>query len=327
MSPRQSGRAVSPVVGTVLLVAIVVVLAGLAASVALGTGGPREPAPEVVLELEPTDRPVAHELTVESGDPLVGEKIELRGTSDETPVNGRLKAGETVTVYPLDSTVEVVWFGEYGTTQVLATFDPETDLPAADEGCNWVESNGPDVDINIVVRCDVITVGDADVLSSGVVIGEVDTDQPVDVDHGTVYGPVSSNNAADFDGAKVTGDVEASGDVTVTDESTIGGSLTTGSSSSVTVDGGSTVSGSVVAGDDVTLTGVTVGGDVNAPDVDITDSTIEGDVVGSTVVQLDGVTVTGHVYAPSGSFSCSDSTINGQDCGSYTPKDPGEYDG
>jgi len=318
---------VSPVVGTVLLVAIVVVLAGLAASFALGTGGPREPAPEVVLELEPTDRPVAHELTVESGDPLVGEKIELRGTSDGTPLTGRLKAGETVTVYPLESTVEVVWFGEYDTTQILATFDADPDLPAVDEGCNWVEDNGPDVDINIVVECDVITVGDADVLSSGVVIGEVDTDQPVDVDHGTVYGPVSSNNAADLDNAKVTGNVEAGGDVTVTDESTIGGSLTTGSAGSINVDGGSTVGGSVVAGDDITLNGVTVEGDVDAPDVDIADSTVESDVVGSSVVQLDGVTVTGDVYAPSGSFSCSDSTVDGQDCSSYTPKDPSEYDG
>ncbi|PSP52500.1 hypothetical protein BRC67_04125, partial [Halobacteriales archaeon QH_3_68_24] len=68
-------------------------------------------------------------------------------------------------------------------------------------------------------------------------------------------------------------------------------------------------------------------GDVRGPDVDISDSTVEGSVVGSNGVDLDGVTVTGHVYAPSGSFSCSDSTINGQDCGSYTPRDPDEFDG
>jgi len=37
------------------------------------------------------------------------------------------------------------------------------------------------------------------------------------------------------------------------------------------------------------------------------------------------VTVSGHVYVDSGDFSCSDSTINGEDCGTYTPKDPDDY--
>ena len=130
----------SPVVGTVLLVAIVVALSALVAAVAFGTGGPREPAPDVVLELEQTDRPVAHELVVEGGDTLVGEKVEFRGTADEDPLAGRLRAGESLTVYPVEDTVRVVWFGEYTTTQILATFDPDPDLPPVDEGCNWVES-------------------------------------------------------------------------------------------------------------------------------------------------------------------------------------------
>ncbi|PSQ07388.1 type IV pilin [Halobacteriales archaeon QS_5_68_33] len=129
MSPSRSNRAVSPVVGTVLLVAIAVALSALMAAVTFGTGGPREPAPDVVLELEQTDRPVAHELVVEGGDTLVGEKVEFRGTADEDPLAGRLRAGESVTVYPVEDTVRVVWFGEYGTTQILATFDPDPDLP------------------------------------------------------------------------------------------------------------------------------------------------------------------------------------------------------
>ena len=300
----------SPVVGTVLLVAIVVALSALVAAIAFGTGGPREPAPDVVLELEQTDRPVAHELVVEGGDTLVGEKVEFRGTADEDPLAGRLRAGESVTVYPVEDTVRVVWFGEYTTTQILATFDPDPDLPPVDERCNWVEDHAPDVDINLVVDCNVITAGDAEILSSGVVIGEVDTDDPVDVDHGTVYGSVASDGAADLDGAFVSGDVTAGGDATITDGSTVRGAVETGPSGDIDADGGSQLGGPVVAGDDVALDSVTVGGDVRAPDVDISDST-----------------VTGHVYAPSGSFSCSDSTINGQDCGSYTPRDPDEFDG
>ncbi|PSP54643.1 hypothetical protein BRC74_00560 [Halobacteriales archaeon QH_7_68_42] len=140
MAPSRPNRAVSPVVGTVLLVAIVVALSALVAAVAFGTGGPREPAPDVVLELEQTDRPVAHELVVEGGDTLVGEKVEFRGTADEDPLAGRLRAGESLTVYPVEDTVRVVWFGEYTTTQILATFDPDPDLPPVDESSSTVTS-------------------------------------------------------------------------------------------------------------------------------------------------------------------------------------------
>jgi hypothetical protein len=323
---------VSPVVGTVLLVAIVVALSALVAAVAFGTGGPREPAPDVVLELEQTDRPVAHELVVEGGDTLVGEKVEFRGTADEDPLAGRLRAGESVTVYPVEDTVRVVWFGEYTTTQILATFDPDPDLPPVDEGCNWVESttggHTNPVTVDVVVDCNVETEGAVDVVDPGVVIGDVDSyDNAVDLDHGTVYGFVRSDSAVDLDRTLVSADVTAGGDVTITDESTVRGAVETGPSGSIDADGGSQLGGPVVAGDDVALDSVTVGVVVRGPDVDISDSTVEGSVVGSNGVQLDGVTVTGHVYAPSGSFSCSDSTINGQDCVSYTPRDPDEFDG
>ena len=321
----------SPVVGTVLLVAIAVALSALVAAVAFGAGGPREPAPDVVLELEQTDRPVAHELVVEGGDTLVGEKVEFRGTADEDPLAGRLRAGESVTVYPVEDTVRVVWFGEYGTTQILATFDPDPDLPPVDERCNWVESTTggytSSVTVNVVVDCNVETEGDVDVVDPGVVIGDVDSyDNAVDLDDGTVYGFVRSESAVDLDGTLVSADVTAGGDVTITDGSTVGGAVEAGPSGSVDADGGSTLGGPVTAGNDVALDGATVGGDVRAPDVDISDSTVEGSVVGSNGVQLDGVTVTGHVYAPSGSFTCTDSTVNGQDCGSYTPRDPDEYE-
>ncbi|PSQ07389.1 hypothetical protein BRC95_04135 [Halobacteriales archaeon QS_5_68_33] len=151
-------------------------------------------------------------------------------------------------------------------------------------------------------------------------------DNAVDLDDGTVYGFVRSESAVDLDGTLVSADVTAGGDVTITDGSTVGGAVEAGPSGSVDADGGSTLGGPVTAGNDVALSSVTVGGDVRAPDVDISDSTVEGSVVGSNGVQLDGVTVTGHVYAPSGSFTCTDSTVNGQDCGSYTPRDPDEYE-
>ncbi|PSP31490.1 hypothetical protein BRC64_09990 [Halobacteriales archaeon QH_10_67_22] len=330
MSRVQSERALSPVVGVVLLVAITVVLAGLGAAVAFDLTQKKEPAPEVVLDLEETPDPVAHEFELENGDVLRGEKIEFRGTADERPFSGRLAAGETATVYPIEERVRVVWFGEHGTSYVLATFEPDPALPDADEGCNWVEAETggatSSVTVDVVVDCDVETAGDVDVVNPGVVIGDIDSyDNTIDIDDGTVYGTVDSNSAVDLDGATVAADVTAGGDVTITDESTVDGDVTTGSSGSIDIDGGSAVGGSLSAGDDIALDGVTVEGDIEGPDVDIDSSTVEGSVVGTSKVQLDGVTVTGDVYAPGGSFSCTDSTIDGQDCSSYTLQDPDDY--
>lgn len=322
MSRPQSERGLSPVVGVVLLVAIATLLAGVATVVVFGATEKKEPAPEVRLELESTSGPVAHELVMEGGDDLRGEKVRFRGTADETPLTGTLVAGERLWVYPVEETVEVVWFGEYDTSYVLATFEPETELSSEHGNCNRVITKT----IDFVVNCNVIQSGDVDIVDPGVVIGDVDSrDNNVDIDHGAVYGTVAADSAVDLDGATVAADVTAGGDVTVTDGSTVSGSITTGSSGSIDVDGGSTVRGSLSAGDDIALDSVTVKGDVNGPDVDIADSTIAGSVVGTSVVQLDGVTVSGHVYAPSGSFSCTDSTINGQDCSSYTPRDPDDY--
>jgi len=327
----QCSRALSPVIGTVLLLAIAVALASIAAFGVFGATDRAEPAPDVILELEPTDRPVAHDLVLTNGDPLYGEKVEFRGTADRTPLDGELQSGERLTVYPLEETVRVVWFGEYGTSHVLTRFEPDPMLPPADENCNWVESQTggatSSVTVDLVVDCNVLTDGDVDLVDPGVVIGEVDSYQnSVDIDHGTVYGTVTANGPVDLDSATVAADVTAGGDVTVTDESRVDGSIATGSSGSIDIDGGSTVQGSLSAGDDLSLASATVDGDVVGPDVDIADSSIRGSVQATSGVSLDGASVSGHVYAPSGSFSCSDSTINGNDCSSYTPRDPSEYD-
>jgi flagellin-like protein len=329
---RFGERGLSPVVGAVLLVAIATILAGLGAAVAFELTDRKEPAPEVILDLEGTDAPVAHALAVDSGEALRGENVELRGVADESGFSGRLAAGESVTVYPVADTVRVVWFGEYGTSYVLARFDPDPALPAADEGCNWVESTTggaiSSVTVDVVVDCDVKTEGGVDVVDPGVVIGDVDSySNGVDMDGGEVYGTVDAETSVDLDETLVAAAVAAGGDVTVTDGSTVEGSVTTGPSGSIDIDGDSAVAGSLSAGDDLALDDVTVGGDVSAPDVDIDDSTVDGAVHATGSLSLDGATVDGHVYAPAGSVSCSDSTIAGQDCSAYTPRDPDEYDG
>lgn len=332
MRGASTRRALSPVLGTILVVAIVVLLASVAAYVTFGLTEEREPAPNVVLDLAETAGPAAHDFELENGDPLRGEKVTIRGIVNEDGFQDRLAAGETVTVYPIEDTVTVVWFGEHGTSYVLATFEPETDLPEPDEDCNWVESqtggHTSSVTVDVVVDCNVMTQGDVDVVDPGIVIGDVESDaNTVDVDHGEVYGSVTADSALDLDGSRVVGDVVAGDDVTITDETTVGGDIETGSAGSIDIDSDSTVDGSLSAGDDIALASMTVGGDVEAPDVDIANTEIDGSVVGTSIVSLDGVTVSGDVYAPAGSFSCTDSTINGQDCAAYTPEDPANYEG
>jgi hypothetical protein len=88
------------------------------------------------------------------------------------------------------------------------------------------------------------------------------------------------------------------------------GDVTAVESGGVDADGDSTIRGSVSAAGDVEFDTVTVGGDVEGAYVNLVDTTVEGDV-----------------YAPTGGFTCTNSTIDGQECGSYTPNDLDEYDG
>jgi len=292
---RRARRGLSPVIGTVLLVAIAVLLASVAAYVAFGAAERNEPAPEVTLEIEPADRPAAYDLRLTNGERLDGEQVELRGAADERALAPRdLLAGDAVTVFPTEERLRVVWFGEYDASYVLREFEVDPGVPEADAACPWVqrETSGGTSSVsvkNTVVDCDVVTDGNVDLEVNGVVVGRVESENnDVSVDNGqrTVYGPVAAGGSVDIDDSNVTG--------------------------------------SVTAGDDIAVDGAEIWGDVRASDVDLDTATVHGSVVSANQVALDGVTVHGHVYAPS--LSCTDSpTIDGQSCSSYTPKDPDDY--
>ncbi|QLH77866.1 type IV pilin [Halosimplex rubrum] len=294
MYSRRARRGLSPVIGTVLLVAIVVLLSSVAAYVAFGATEEREPAPEVTLELEPVERPGAYDLELTNGERLNGEQVRLRGAADERALANRdLLAGDSVTVFPTDERLQLVWFGEHDASYVLREFEVESELPEADEGCAWLEGERAagvsTVVIDFVLECDVVAQVDITLETGGVVIGSIDSrNGNVDIDNGqlTVYGPVAADQSVDIDDANVVG--------------------------------------SVSADDDIAVDGAEIWGDVRGPDVDVDTATIHGSVESANQVDLDGVTVTGHVYAPS--VSCSDSpTIDGEPCSSYSPKDPSDY--
>ncbi len=127
-SPNRGGkegeRAVSPVIGVILMVAITVILAAVIASFVLGLGDTDDPAPNIVVEDETTND--SFELSITSGDSdadanllevrnNTGSEVwpEFEGASDDE----NLGAGQTINVsseLDLESEEEVllIWDGD-----------------------------------------------------------------------------------------------------------------------------------------------------------------------------------------------------------------------
>lgn len=334
---RVSDRGMSQVVAVAVLIVIVILLVAVSATVLLGFPERSDPSPDVVLELEPKDGSPRAFLRHEGGDPLGGTgHTDIRGIADpDTLHEERLTAGERHKVVPIAAEIRIVWVGGQDNSYVIWRGQPASHLDiSADEGCAWVASqtnNGtaPITVDGLTVTCDVTTEGDIDVVNGATIVGNAtSTQNNVDLDGSTVYGPVGASGDVDLDGTNVSGSVTSSGsDIVLTDGSRVSGDVRIGAGGNVDVDGGSTVEGTIEAGGAISLDSVTVGGSVvgDASDVDISDATIDGDIRSAGSVDLSGTTVAGDVYVDPGSFSCSDSEINGQACGAYTPKDPDEY--
>ena len=135
MEPRLHSsigkRGVSPAVGVVLLVAIVVLLAAGAGALAFGLTDRQPSAPATEVALNQVDGGDSYELVHESGDQVDGDRVTIRGVADPDALTGtELVAGTTVSLSPVAETITVVW--EDGTsapsTYILAEFavDPSS---------------------------------------------------------------------------------------------------------------------------------------------------------------------------------------------------------
>jgi len=119
-------RGISPVVGTVLLIAIVVLLIGVSAVVFFGVTEERQPAPEAKLTLEPVEGNDSYVLVMQAGETIDGDQVRLRGVADSDALASRdLTAGDTVYLTPTAETIRVVWETDQGkrSTYTLQTFD------------------------------------------------------------------------------------------------------------------------------------------------------------------------------------------------------------
>ena len=100
---KEGERAVSPVIGVILMVAITVILAAVIASFVLGLGDTDDPAPNIVVEDETTEN--SFELSITSGDSDAdanllevtdGESSQPWSEFDDAEEN--LGAGQTINV-------------------------------------------------------------------------------------------------------------------------------------------------------------------------------------------------------------------------------------
>ena len=126
LDPRGDDRAVSPVIGVILMVAITVILAAVIGSFVLGIGGQQESAPQAsitITENNSTSVTVSHR----GGDAFTDgntENLTVSNSSDDTsediPLDFSAGDEETVEVAP-NGTVDVIWEGPQGTEQIIAS--------------------------------------------------------------------------------------------------------------------------------------------------------------------------------------------------------------
>ena len=301
MFKSTTDRAISPVVGGVLLLAITITLVSFAGYVILGVGDTRASAPTVTVSLKETENPAVYHLSYESGSSSLGSQTELQGVANRTVLQGtELVAGTDIEVTPVSDEVRLVWDDGDGRSYTLQTFSVDPGIGGIsasdiDYECDWAEAEINDQgDLDLVsgdvLRCDIV---DGVSLDPGV------NNIAVDMQGGaTLVGAVDTDGDVDLDNATVTGDVTTdANDIVMTSESTVYGDVVAQSGTNIDIDGDSRVLGAVV--------------------------------VNGGSLSLDSVTVEGHVYVDEDDIStCSGGTTIGPDeesCSEYEFRDPDDY--
>lgn len=119
-------RAVSPVIGVILMVAITVILAAVIATFVLDLGGDQQQAPQASFNFEKSGNEVI--ITHAGGDTIPATELSIEGTggsvSGFTPAPAA--AGSTASIgdatTPASGTIRVVW-SSGDQSSVLATFE------------------------------------------------------------------------------------------------------------------------------------------------------------------------------------------------------------
>lgn len=342
-------RALSPLIAVVLLVAVTVVLVGVAATGVFGTiTGGGATAPEVDLAFwysEAYDQQETDSfgtIGVTSADGITEITIETTQEAVEAEqlflvVAGTENSwGHHQTQYSLDEAIDtgdklqvwaergeeiqVVWrAADDDSSAILDSFsvpriDEQSPYPTPDVGCPWVESQlGPPPYSGDLTIDGIVVECDLDAY---------DVHKLEIINDGAVIGEVEADGDIDVrDGATYDGDVvmESGGnDIDLDDGSEINGDVD--AAGGVALDAGSRIEGNVDAEDDVDVDGnsrvggtIETNGNVKLNEEGSGAVTVEGAVTAAGNVDIyDGSTVQGDVHSTnSGSITLTDSTVLG----------------
>jgi flagellin-like protein len=120
----RARRGLAPIVGVLLMLAIVVALALIWGSTLVALAEPSDDAPDVAMTFEQTDEGAA--LVHQGGDELVGDQVTVLGVANRDVLQGRtLTVHDRAEVVPTDEEIEVIWEGN-NTAHTLHKFDADT---------------------------------------------------------------------------------------------------------------------------------------------------------------------------------------------------------
>jgi FlaG/FlaF family flagellin (archaellin)/cytoskeletal protein CcmA (bactofilin family) len=325
----SENRAVSPLIGAILLIGGTVMLAAVVGPFIFSTtSGVGDDTPTVDLRFAysedvdfesedsygTTGNAVGADglltITLEDGDRLEANRINVSGgasggrLTDGSYTDGdTLSVGDSVTVWVNRSNeIEVLWNDE-GEDQstildrftVFPLLSGPPGVPDADTDCSYIASQAPgDVTIDgVIVNCDLtaFNIDDLDVINGGGVIGDVAAD-----------GEITVNDGVTYQGAVVSGADGSDGDIDLENGTELNSDVTAGGDGDIDMTGGSTIDGDVTAPEEVDLDGGSM----------ITGS-IETDLANGNDVTLTGGSTVGGTIDADGDVDVDSSSYVGDD--------------
>lgn len=127
--PHTEDRAVSPVIGVVLMVAVTVILAAIVAAFALGMGGNASSTPQASFDYDYASGTV--NVTHVGGDPLDPARVTVQKNGGDAGVtfndyggDGDISTGDDVSFSANSGdTIRIVWEGSNGKTATVSTYE------------------------------------------------------------------------------------------------------------------------------------------------------------------------------------------------------------
>lgn len=334
-------RGVSPVIGVVLMIGILVTITAVIGAFVLGFSPTQAPPDTEMAYIEEGAAGVGVQVVMDTGQEVDSGNIEFQlddGTQCEAwGENGAISTGDGTVLSYCDGedleegdTVQVIWTDDTESrSAIIDSYEMRGGVDLADYSCDELDLESGDVTVeqDQTVACQIGSPEDRSdvdisIEDGGKLLGDLYFEDDADLDHdegGEIGGDVDVVGGVDVDldeGSRIDGDIIGDGDtdVDLDEDSVVTGSVGTDGDLTLDEDGdGSVIDGDVDA-DDVDLDGGSeISGDVTAQQaVDITDDAeIRGDILSRGSVNIDDSEVTGTVLAEGNIDLESGATITG----------------